>query len=324
VSGHSAISDFRHEAVFYRDAREFVDTVAQFIADGVAAGEPTLVMVSGPKIDALRARIGSGADGLVEYRDMQVVGANPARIIPAWDEFAIAGARSGAARMRGVGEPIWPGRGAVQLEECQWHEALINRAFADVQGFWLICPYDVPGLDPGVIEGARTTHPVIGNGRGAVAAEPDAGREDFQMPSAPLSSRFAPPATVVAEMPFAAATLRELRALVATQGARAGLAAARLDDLILAVSEVATNSVTHGAGRGVARIWFDDGDVVCEIADRGVISDPLVDRQRPGADLTGARGLWTANQLCDLVQLRSSREMGSVVRLRMHAGRRAA
>lgn len=164
---------------------------------------------------------------------------------------------------------------------------------------------------------------MIGNGRGAVSPEPD-GREDFQTPSAPLSSPFASPATVVAEMSFAAATLGELRALVATQGARAGLSAARLDDLILAVSEVATNSVTHGAGRGVARLWFDDGDVICEIADRGVISDPLVDRQRPGADLTRARGLWTANQLCDLVQMRSSREMGSVVRLRAHTGRRAA
>jgi hypothetical protein len=56
------------------------------------------------------------------------------------EEFAVAGAHSGAVRMRGVGEPIWPGRGAAHLEECQWHEALINRAFAELQGFWLICP----------------------------------------------------------------------------------------------------------------------------------------------------------------------------------------
>jgi len=94
--------------------------------------------------------------------------------------------------------------------------------------------------------------------------------------------------------------------------------------MVFAVSEVATNSITHGGGRGVARIWMDGGDVVCEVSDRGVINDPLVDRQQPGTDPSMPRGLWTANQLCDLVQLRSSRETGSVVRLLVHAGRRAA
>lgn len=81
MSSTTGIADFRHEAVFYADESEFVENIAQFITDGIAAAEPTLVMVSGPKIDALRARIGAVDDGLVEYRDMQVVGANPARII---------------------------------------------------------------------------------------------------------------------------------------------------------------------------------------------------------------------------------------------------
>ena len=63
--------------------------------DGLAAGEPTLVMVSRQKIGALREIIGADGDRLVEYRDMEVVGANPARIIPAWNAFAVAGARQG-------------------------------------------------------------------------------------------------------------------------------------------------------------------------------------------------------------------------------------
>jgi len=55
-----------------------------------------------------------------------------------------------------------------------------------------------------------------------------------------------------------------------------------------------------------------------------VISDPLVDRRRPGTNPADPRGLWTVNQLCDLVQVRSSRQTGSVVRLLVHAGRRPA
>ncbi len=281
-------------------------------------------MVSRPKIEALRERIGAVGDGLVEYRDMEVVGANPARIIPAWDQYAAERVEGGATRMRGVGEPIWPGRAGAQLEECHWHEALINTAFAAARGFWLLCPYDVDALDPSTIQRARTTHPVISGVGGAGSDAPDDRPEGFLVPTIPSASPLTQPGGVVAEMAFEAASLAELRALVAAEGARAGLSPWRLDDLILAVSEVATNSVTHGGGRGVARIWHEDGDVVCEVSDRGVIRDPLVDRHRPGDDLSMPRGLWTVNQLCDLVQVRSSSEAGSVVRMLVHAGRRPA
>jgi anti-sigma regulatory factor (Ser/Thr protein kinase) len=53
---------------------------------------------------------------------------------------------------------------------------------------------------------------------------------------------------------------------------------------------------------------------VCEVRDGGQLSDPLVGRRRPSSDQIGGRGLWIANQLCDLVQVRSSDE-GAVVRL---------
>ena len=66
----------------------------------------------------------------------------------------------------------------------------------------------------------------------------------------------------MAEGAFDAATLEKVRAMVAVNGAQAGLLPSRLDDLILAVSEVATNSVMHGGGHGLARLWVDGGDVV--------------------------------------------------------------
>jgi anti-sigma regulatory factor (Ser/Thr protein kinase) len=311
--------------MLYEGQTQFLERVAAFVIDGLTAGEAALVMVSADKIDALRECVGAAGDGLVEYRDMGVVGANPARIIPAWDEFALAQERRGAVRIRGVGEPIWPGRVAAQLEECQWHEALINTAFAHVRGFWLICPYDVLALEPDVVLEARHTHPLVSDGAAPESLRVNALVAEFVAPTTPLSSSLPQPdSAAVIEIAFDAGTVGEVRALVAAEGARAGLLRSRLEDLILAVSEVATNSIEHGGGRGAARIWIDDGDVVCEVADRGVISDPLVDRRQPGDDLSGPRGLWTVNQLCDLVQVRSSRESGSVVRLRVHAGRRLA
>src|SRR6478752_98684 len=100
--------------------RGFLDLVGPFIRDGVDARQPVMVAVIGPRIAALRTELGTAAQS-VEFVDMSELGRNPARIIPAWREF-IDRHRS-AGPVRGVGEPIWAGRRAAELQECQLHEA---------------------------------------------------------------------------------------------------------------------------------------------------------------------------------------------------------
>ena len=80
------------------------------------------------------------------------------------------------------------------------------------------------------------------------------------------------------------------------------------------VHEVVSNSIRHGGGAGTLHLWRDDDALVCEVRDGGRIDDPLVGRERPEFGRAGGRGLWLANQLCDLVQVRSFSD-GSVVRL---------
>lgn len=63
-------------------------------------------------------------------------------------------------------------------------------------------------------------------------------------------------------------------------------------------------------------MWHTERGVVCQISDSGHITDPLVGRTRPGPNVPGGRGLWVANLLCDLVQLRSD-ATGTVIRLHM-------
>ena len=89
---------------------------------------------------------------------------------------------------------------------------------------------------------------------------------------------------------------------------------------MLAVHELATNSVRHGGGHGTCRLWRDGTALVCEVSDHGWITDPMAGRRRPAADQPGGRGLWLVNQLCDAVELRSS-PAGTVVRVRMSDGR---
>jgi anti-sigma regulatory factor (Ser/Thr protein kinase) len=85
---------------------------------------------------------------------------------------------------------------------------------------------------------------------------------------------------------------------------------------VLAVNEVTTNSVLHGGGKGTLSIWRDPTALTCEVRDAGQIDNPLVDRERPGPEVDNPRGLWLANQLCDLVQIRTFAS-GSAVRLHM-------
>jgi anti-sigma regulatory factor (Ser/Thr protein kinase) len=288
------------------DSREtFVDGAAPFIRDAVAAGEPIMVAIGAEKIDLLRERLGADAEPVV-FEDMARLGANPARIIPAWQEFVDAHAGLGRP-MRGIGEPIWAGRSPTELIECQCHEALLNLAFADTPDFHLICPYDTRRLDDEVIAEAERSHPFV------AGAPSDAYRGDHAVPqfAEPLSE---PPSTVV-EHEITRDSLAALRAHTATEAERAGLSPRRSRDLILAVHEIATNSLRHGGGRGVLRMWPEAGSLICEVRDHGRIAQrPLAGRVRPALGEAGGWGLWLANQLIDLVQLRELPD-GSVVRL---------
>ena len=58
-----------------------------------------------------------------------------------------------------------------------------------------------------------------------------------------------------------------------------------LDQATLLVSELVTNSVRHGGGRGVLRLWQEPDAFVCEIRDNGRFNRPLVDRERPAKDI---------------------------------------
>jgi anti-sigma regulatory factor (Ser/Thr protein kinase) len=83
---------------------------------------------------------------------------------------------------------------------------------------------------------------------------------------------------------------------------------------VLAVNEVASNSVVYGGGHGVVRSWRQGDSLIFEVTDRGRIQEPLVGRTRPDLGKAGGHGLWLVNQLCELVQVRSS-VAGTQVRL---------
>jgi anti-sigma regulatory factor (Ser/Thr protein kinase) len=309
-----SMHDFRHEALFYSGEEEFLAGTVPFVRDGLWAGEPVLVAVGERKTTALKDALGDDSDA-VQFVDMEALGRNPARIIPAWREF-VAARPAGARPVRGIGEPIWPGRSPAEVDECHHHESLLNLAFADTPEFWLLCPYDTAGLGPAVVREARATHPYVTEGATSRSSE----RYSAVRPARPFEGELAPPACRPGALAFGAHQLSRVRHFVADRAELAGLPADRASDLVLAVSEVATNSVIHGGGHGTLRVWTENGSLMCEVRDDGTFTDPLAGRVRPTPAQADGRGLWLANALCDLVQIRSSRN-GNVVRLHMAISR---
>jgi anti-sigma regulatory factor (Ser/Thr protein kinase) len=304
-----AAPGFSHETATYRGNGGFLDLVLPFVREGLARDEVVVVAEPRPRLEQLRAALGTDADA-VELLDMGEVGSNPARIIAVWDEV-LGRTTAAGRRLRGVGEPAFPGRSPAELAECLLHEILLNTAFDGGPAWRLMCPYDEGGLAPGVVAAAGPVHPVSCTAQGPQRNGDFAGDQA----AAALGASLPAPTDGVLRGDFSAPDVPAVRRTVASFARSCGLSADRVDALQLAASELATNSVSHGGGTGLLAMWREPGAAVVEFSDAGTIADPLVGRLRPDARSDGGgRGLYLVNQLCDLVQLRSS-AAGTTVRV---------
>lgn len=299
---------FEHEAMFYRRDDDFLAVLLPFVRAGLHAGEAVVVAEPRPRLELVRDALGADATD-VEFLDMGEIGANPARIIAVWDDLVTR--HSGAGRrLCGVGESAFVGRRTAELAECRLHELLLNHAFDDGPGWRLLCPYDQEHLPRAVTQAALRTHPV----RSTSAARLPSHGYSPAGHTAALAEALPAPGDAVLRGRFGAADIPATRRTVAQWARSCGLSEDRVEVLELAASELATNSVRHGGGTGTVAMWLDSTAAVVEFSDAGVLTDPLSGRHPPTREQVGGRGLYLVNQLCDLVQLRSS-ERGTTVRV---------
>jgi anti-sigma regulatory factor (Ser/Thr protein kinase) len=178
---------------------------------------------------------------------------------------------------------------------------LINTAFEGRRGT-LMCTYNASSLADHVLEDARRTHPVVIDGAKRMASEwytDPAGLIDAY--NVPLP----PPPVTAEEHNFSVGTLAHMRKLVSAYAT--WLRREQIEDLVLAVNELATNSILHASGRGVLRMWREGDTVVCEVSDSGRGFPPSF------TGLSGF-GIVMVNLLCDLVRTHTSHS-GTTVRV---------
>jgi anti-sigma regulatory factor (Ser/Thr protein kinase) len=102
---------------------------------------------------------------------------------------------------------------------------------------------------------------------------------------------------------FDAGSLYALRSAVSAHAAAAGMAPARVYDIVVAAHELAANAVRHGAGHGRLRLWAVDGVLACQINDNGPAS---ADGDENAGSEQGApwpvehgHGLWVVGQIAE-------------------------
>jgi anti-sigma regulatory factor (Ser/Thr protein kinase) len=294
---------FSHMIYPYAGAHQYLSGTLAYIDRARRAGATVVIAASAERRTDLVTHL--GGDERVLFMDISALGRNPGRLIPAWREWVSQ--KAGSGTIHGINEPVWGVQDPVRQGAARYEEWLLNQAFAQAPAWSLLCPVDTGAHQPETIEALARCHPFVWNGADPVTSA------DYLADSFDFDDLPEPPARAE-RMTYRLEDLATVRDRVFHWAA--GLVPVkRARELTLSVSEVATNSIQYGGGAGTLAFWCENGALVCDLRDSGVITDPFVGRSRPSSEQIGGRGLWFVHQLCDLVQIRSAPGRGTCVRM---------
>jgi anti-sigma regulatory factor (Ser/Thr protein kinase) len=268
-----------------------VETLAPLLTAALEAGDVVQAVVPMPRADQLSAALGSKADR-VTFIDAEVWYRRPGMTITQYDDVLH---RLDGQRALVIGE-VQFGSSSQQWSAWTRYESVLNASLARYDAR-VICPYDTQRLPEQVVAWAARTHPnVMDSARRQLSRAYDAPAS--LLPELPNEATVPPRP---ADLQLVATTdAAAVRAAVASACGRAGFDQTRTDELVLAVNEVVSNAIVHGAGAATVSIWCDESALTCMVADDGNgLDDPLAGYRRPGAGAEHGYGLWLARQLFD-------------------------
>lgn len=305
----------RHWALLYGSEEEFLAGAVPIMRDGLEDGGGVLAITGPARGRVLSAELGPWNDRVV-VEDTSDWPRRLSGVTERLDQLVRGrAAAADASHLTLLMEPYGVQRWPSLADEWLSLDALANDAWSDLD-VHALCPYDRAAHAPDVVEGVRRAHPWLiehGVRRESSGFQPPA---DF-LGAVQRGPAFPPPTDLLGEVRFVD-DLVLVRDLVRAHGSAEGLSGCTLEDLVVAVNEIATNAYLHGAGAGRARVWLQDRAFLVEIADSGPgLAEPVVGHRLPPVGSVGGRGLWLARQLCDALRIRSGAD-GTTVRLHTH------
>jgi anti-sigma regulatory factor (Ser/Thr protein kinase) len=253
----------------------------------------------------MREALGADAERVM-FRDLGSTYTRPARTLAAYYGLFL-GQLQKTPSVRAVAE-MQLGPTPADWQEWTRYEAITNVAYSHLP-VWVVCTYNANGLPDPVRDGVLRTHSKLLTD----------GWQD--------SHEFEDPREVVRDLTPAASPLPELRSffvaddveafreLLARELVAEKVPDARVLDMLVAGTEIATNALMHGGGIAQVRVGRAEGRFVCEVVDRGSgFDDPVAGYLAP-REGTGT-GLWVARQLAWRVEFFHSPE-GFTARIRL-------
>ena len=294
AAGHRG---FRHELLLHRSTAELLEFVLTLVRDGVAAEEPTLLLIRPDTAEAVLRSVEPSP-----YLTIAGALTTPGR--PARHLRAARPMLAGYARVVHQ-EPVipptqWPG----------WRrlEAVLNIVLRP-HDTWAVCAYDQHTLTDEMAADLYATHPLLAHHHQRHQAN-DRYQDPVEFldhhrnhPPDPVE-RTAPTIELIDPSPATA------RATVAA-AAHQRLAPGEIDNLVFAAHEAVTNALLHGRPPTVLRLWAQPDRVTVTVTDTGPgPADPLVGLLPPdppnghGPGPRAGLGLWLSHQLVDVTHRR--------------------
>jgi anti-sigma regulatory factor (Ser/Thr protein kinase) len=298
-AGHAA----QHAAAVYGSDDHLVDRVVPYVLDGLARDDAVLVAVSAEAERVLRSALGRAADQV----QWGAPGISYARLGAMFEGFRafLAGRRAVGAPTRLVSEYDGDGdpeRMAAYLR----YEAMSSDTYAPYGYHWA-CLWDERRHPPDVLHQVREVHPLLlgSDGRPVPSTDHVDPVAFLSRDAGPLP---APPAEPGIDVGLNAPTdLADLRRRLRDWALVRAPLHVDLDELQIAVNEIATNALQHGATPGRVRGWIQGDMLIVRVEDPGPGAIPATGGYRRPHDLGGTgAGLWLARQLADSVVARST------------------
>ncbi|MGN9838967.1 anti-sigma factor RsbA family regulatory protein [Nonomuraea sp. H19] len=296
----------RHVAVPYDSHAAFLELTVPRVRAALDEGRRVLVITCPAKLALLTDALGGDA-GHIDSRVSAAWYGHPYRTLAAYHEY------TRGRRTLVICEPLWEGRSQREVRELIRCESVLNAALGTAASI-MLCLYDVRHVPPAVLDFHAVNHPLLLGAQGEAASTRFVAPHEFRLNDdrAPLPE----PAPDAERIHFTGHELKRLRRIVGDYARAAGMDRDLITSLVISVSEIAANSIEHGAGYGTIAMWVSGEELVCELTDPGgALDDPLPGYIPPEPESPRGYGLWISRQLCDLVELRTE---GGVLRVRLH------
>lgn len=302
---HSSLTNgFSHDLLVHHNDDELIHGTRAFVEQGLASGGTVLVHGTRQRVAMMHDVLGTHPR--LEYGLDEDLYQAPTRTLFSYQRELAQNPEPVEVWSTGT---VPFGRDPGTQSGWARYESAVNEALS-AYPFHGLCTYDTRTLPASVIAASKATHPTVSTGQTSSLnthyRDPDAffGHPLAHGPEPPDR----PPSMAITLTD--SADLAPARHLIkASARVSSALPLQAVEEFLIAVNEVMTNGLAHGAPPVHLAQWAEPTTLTCKVVDSGPGTlPPLTGYRRPNR--SGPAGLWSARQLVDDLVITNNTHQG--------------